>query len=174
LSLAWFARGAHPETQITFKWTMDYSFVWAETGPLSPGVLFEPGQVKAADLSTSNQISFGSQNNAFRFFGQMDGRLHGQLFIDQDNTVPVSVAAIGFGLSGSAAFAQQALPNRRTMFNPRPKFWIAFGEFEPGEVLDISQITGAQEIDFPAGIFKMKAVLNLDHSWTISAVSHES
>lgn len=35
LNLAWFANPAKPSTQNSFNWTIDYSFVWSESGLLS-------------------------------------------------------------------------------------------------------------------------------------------
>ena len=45
-----------------------------------------------------------------------------------------------------------------TVFTPRPKYYITFGEFfKRGEVLDIYQIMDKAEIRFPAGVTSMTA-----------------
>ena len=32
VSLAWFAKGAHPTQNLLFEWTIDYSIMWSEVG----------------------------------------------------------------------------------------------------------------------------------------------
>ena len=60
MSLAWFSKVVAPGTRTKFIWTIDYSFVWAETGELIPGVIFDASQRFPADLSTTNQVTFTS------------------------------------------------------------------------------------------------------------------
>jgi rhizosphere induced protein len=166
LSLAWFSKSAHPTTKVVFSWTIDYSFVWSETGTLKPGVLFIAGQTWDADLTTTNQVTFSYTGGAYTFQNQQAGAKPGNLYVKEDATIPLKQASVGIGMSGAGTFVKQAQPNLQLTFTPHPKYWIAFGDFTPGEVLDIGSITNPYEIVFPPGVTSMTAVLNQDNSWS--------
>ena len=57
--LAWFSKVCNPKTTFTFKWTIDCSFVWSETGELVPGVFFDASEVKDADPANTNMNATG-------------------------------------------------------------------------------------------------------------------
>src|SRR5690349_19347554 len=67
--LAWLCAPAWPKTTAIFSWALDYSFVWARTGSLKPGVQFETQETMPADPDdlTCNQIQFDYQKGAFAF-----------------------------------------------------------------------------------------------------------
>ncbi len=167
MSLAWFAKKCNPATKCNFNWTIDYSFVWAETGVLVPGVNFSASQTVAAGLTSNNLITFDN-NGAFLFEGQGTATPAGSLYIDQTPNIPLYTASVGIGMSGSGTFAVQAQPNINATFTPHPKYWMAFGQFTPGDVLDIQQMSNIVEIDFPANVYTMYVTFNADNSWTVS------
>src|SRR6478752_3202453 len=146
LSLAWFSKVAAPNTTITFSWSIDYSFVWAETGLLIPGVMFMAGQTLPADLSTTNSVTLSYLGGAYQFQNQSSGPNAGSLYIREDGTVPLKMASVGIGMSGSGTFAVQAQPNMNLIFTPHPKYYITFGNFSRGEVLDPTSVTNKAEI----------------------------
>lgn len=171
LSLAWFSKVAAPNTTITFQWTIDYSFVWAETGLLIPGVMFMAGQNLSADLSTSNSITLSYLGGAYQFQNQGAGPNAGSLYIREDGTVPLKMASVGIGMSGSGTFAVQAQPNYNLIFTPHPKYYITFGNFVKGVVMDTTSVTNKAEIAFPPGVTSMTAILGADNSWKVSPTS---
>lgn len=166
MSLAWFSKAAAPSTQISFDWTIDYSFIWSQTGALAPGVLFSASQVLPADLTNTNKVTFTNENGAYTFENQGPGT-PGSLTIVQDGTIPAMQAAVGIGMSGNGAFAVQAQPNFTEMFTPHPNYWITFGTFTQGEVVDVESMTNPAEITFPENIYAMTAILNSDNTWTV-------
>lgn len=167
-SLAWFTKYAHPSTKLDFRWEVDYSFVWSETGVLTPGVVFDATQEWPTDLKTNNQVTLTYDRGAYRFKDQTKGDREGLMYIGQDKSVPLRQASVGIGMSGAGTFVLQAQPNINLTFTPHPTYWIAFGEFIPGEVLDIQHITGAAQIKFPANVFSMTAILQEDNTWRIA------
>jgi rhizosphere induced protein len=167
LSLAWFSRYAPPTKKVLFQWTLDYGFVWAETGTLVPGVMFVAAQYWPADLASSNAVTLTSQGGSCTFVNQKAGPRPGTLFINEDSTIPLKKVAVGIGMSGSGTFAVQAMPNFQLAFTPQPQYWIAFGDYAQGEVLDIGAMANAAAIRFPSGVYAMTAVLNKDGSWTV-------
>jgi len=171
MSLAWFVKAAAPTTRIQFSWEIDYDFVWSETGNLVPGVVFVASQTWPANLTTTNQVTFTRSGGAYTFKDQMEGTRDGILYINEDSTIPIGQAAVGIGMSGFGTFAVQAQPNQFLNFTPSPQYWITFGNFIQGEVMDISVTTSAARIDFPPNVYSMTATLEPDNTWTIIPTS---
>ena len=170
-SLAWFAEVAAPTTTVVFDWTIDYAFTWAETGPLVPGVVYDASQTWAANLTTTNQVTLTQpttpQGPYYTFANQTQGPNGGSLYITEDSTVGSQNASVGIAMSGAGVFAVNAEPNINLIFTPHPIYWITFGMFQQGEVLDITEITNSAPISFPPGVYAMTATLNADNTWTV-------
>jgi hypothetical protein len=167
LSLAWFSKNSRPNTNVVFEWKTDYSFVWSETGRLVPGVVFQAAQNWPADPASSNAVTFTHQYGNFSFMNQTQGPQPGSLYIRQDSALPMNQAAVGIGMSGAGTFVNQARPNMNLTFTPNPQYWIAFGDYQQGQVLDTGAIDNAARIQFPAGVSSMTATLTPDNRWTI-------
>jgi hypothetical protein len=180
LSLAWFAKPAYPTTTVVFRWTIDYSFLWSETGLLRPGVYFDASQVWPADpsvLGVSSSTKAGNQiglshpsPNAYKFESTpFPGAQKGSLYVKEDNTIPLKKASVGIGMSGAGTFAVQSQPNLNLTFTPHPVYYLAAGTFSQGEVLDIGSVTNPVDIRFPAGVFSQTAILQEDNTWKVDS-----
>lgn len=168
MRLAWFAKEAHPHTNLNFNWKIDYCFVWAETGTLAPGVQFLASETTPADLSTSNKITLDYVSGAFEFTNQGQGASPGNLYINESvNIPPNNQASVGVGMSGFGTFAAQAGPNLNAIYTPHPTYFITFGTYTQGEVMDATISTVSAEIDFPPNTYSMTAILNANNTWTI-------
>lgn len=168
--LAWFSKYTFPTTTAVFTWQINFNFVWEQTGELVPGVIFSASQDPGADLSTSNEITltYDPVNLAYDFIDQGPGPRQGSLYINQTGDVPLKQASVGIGMSGAGTFVVQAQPHLQLTFTPHPRYYVAFGTFTQGEVLDIQSLTNIAEVDFPSGVYSMTAVLNADNTWTIA------
>ncbi|HUR82318.1 MAG TPA: protein rhiA [Thermoanaerobaculia bacterium] len=167
MSLAWFAEAAAPTTQVVFTWEIDYSFVWSQTGTLVPGVLFAASQTWATNPSgANNQVTF-TDEPPFTFTNQTAGPQQGTLYINQDGTIPENTAAVGIAMSGAGTFVVQAEPNILASFTPTPNYWITFGQYTQGQVMDIQEITNSAQIVFPPNVYSMTAILNANNTWTV-------
>jgi hypothetical protein len=175
-SLAWFAQRSAPSTQTIFAWEATFGFSWAETGFLTPGMTFRAAQELGADLAATNQITFGSTGGVFQLFNQRPGPQPGSLFVRQDQTVPPQRYSLGFTVDRQTAFAVPAQPNMTVVFKPDIRYWIIFGTFTQGEVLDTSsfaarvdsEFTSPAQLVFPPNVYALTAVLNADNTWTIT------
>lgn len=169
-SLAWLTKYAYPTTFVNFQWQLDYGFAWSQTGILGKGVVMSASQYWPADLSTTNQVTltYDAPNRAFTFANQTAGPQSGSLFVNQDGTIPSNVAAVGIGMAGFPTFVVQAQANVMATFTPNPQYWIAFGNYAQGQVVDISTMNNPAQIVFPPNVYSMTAVLNPDLSWTIA------
>lgn len=168
-SLAWLTSRSHPGDHHEFNWNLDYNFVWADTGELAPGVCFVADQSLSADLSTSNQITFTqTRDSCYTFCNQTKGPGSGSLFITEDSTITTKRVAVGIGMNGIGTFVIGAQPNNNLIFTPQPEFWICFGDFEQGQVLDLRYMNNAAQIKFADHIYAKTVILNADNTWTIS------
>jgi hypothetical protein len=166
-SLAWFAKYNYPQTRVNFEWTDELSFVWSDTGPLVPGIIAKASQVIPADVVQRNQITL-TYDRAFTFVDPRQGPQAGILSIMEDATLPPGMASAGIGMSGQPTFLMPANPNFIYSFSTRTQYWIAFGNYAPGEVLDVTAVGNAAQIIFPGGISAMDATLGPDGTWTIA------
>jgi rhizosphere induced protein len=168
-SLAWFAEAAQPGTNLLFQWSLDYSFVWDETGELQPGVTFDASRVLPADPSNTaqNAVIFDCPGGAY-LFEPSQGAETGNLYIKESANIPANQASVGIGMSGSGTFAVQAQPNLNLVFTPHPNYWITAGTFVPGQVLDTETVTDPAAIAFPDNVYSMTATLGSDNTWTVA------
>ena len=169
--LAWFTS---PARTATFQWTIEYDFVWAETGEFKPGVLFEPREVLLADPQSGAQVTFTKDAGVYEFKDQAPGPAPGNYLIKADGTIPAGFTAVGIGLSGSATYALQAQPNISFQFavESPPSYSITFGDYEKGQLLGSEAATNAAQIVFPVNIYTMDATLNADGTWTLKPVDN--
>jgi rhizosphere induced protein len=168
MSLAWFSQYSYPTTENAFEWDISYNFVWAQTGTLNAGVRFKAAQTWDADPKNLNTVSL-DYDRAYNFQNLCSGGTAGSLYINESGSIPMKQASVGIGMSGSGTFVKQAQPNMHLVFTPHPVYYIAFGDHQQGEVLDINQITDSAKIDFPVNTYSMTAILNADNTWTIES-----
>ncbi len=167
-TLAWFAKPVADGVDVDFTWTIDYSFVWSEQGTLKPGIQFIAQQVLSADLVERNMVDFTRKDGAFQFANQSGKGAKGSLTIDDDNTIPKNMAKIGIGMSGYGTHVINAEPNFAAVFTPHPEYWVSFGDFVQGQVLDIQSLVNAAEVQFPVNVYGMTVTLDSGNVWTIA------
>jgi hypothetical protein len=168
-SLAWFARPTAPSSRVTFTWNLDYNFVWAETGELMPGINFDASQVVDADPNGQNCINLTQDEyGATTFAGQNDDGAVGSLTIKQLSNVAPNRTSVGVGMSGSGTFALQASPNMTAVFTPHPNYWVIFGNFKTGDVMDIEDVSGSVEVTYGGALTARTAMLSIDNLINVS------
>ena len=169
--LAWFSKYVYPNTQVSFSWDpTDYDFVWAGTGKITSGVVFDASQVVPAKLTTSNQItlSYDSLNHVFFFNHQTAGQQANVFTIVEDSSLPMNAAAAGIGMAGRATFAVQATPNINVQFSPtNATYWVTFGTIQQGEFFTAATSLAPVQVQFPVNVNSMTVTLNADNTWTV-------
>ena len=162
-ALAWFARAAHPGTEVTFTWSTYYSFTWSETGVIKPGINFNGSQIIPADPDKLNCIELAVDNLGASYFKPPTASGQpGMLTIQQLSSVVPNRTSIGIGMSGSPMAATQAAPGATTVFVPTSNYWVMFGNYQTGDVIDVKEITGAVEVTYPDGLTSRTATLGPD------------
>jgi hypothetical protein len=156
---------------VKFTWDLDFSFAWAESGQLVPGVHFDAGEIEKADPSDENQNKayFDRQNDAYLFGdpAQATAPSAGALAITASERIPNGLASVGVGINGKAAMAVNATPNYQFTFIPKIQYWLAFGNFKEGVVLDLnSMVRNICEIKFPPDVYGLQVTLQEDNTWS--------
>ncbi len=164
-SLAWFSKHCYSHTSLTFEWVVEYCAHWAETGILKPGISFRAAQMVEADPSDQKNNSFGLTllNGAYMFTSTTKQADAGTIGIFPDNNIPNLQASIGIGMNGEPAFATQALMNDNFIFEPKVRYYLVFGNYEQGMVMDLTASTDAFEIIFPKNVFQREIELGDDN-----------
>jgi rhizosphere induced protein len=157
-TLAWLTKKCHMGTWVEFDWTLDFNFVWGQSGTLSVGANYMAGQVIPADLTINNQVTL-SYDGGFSFSDESQGPEPGSLFIKEDNSVPgpgsPDQGNVGIGMSGVGTFVVPTLPtgNGGVQFEVSPQYWVAFGSYEQGTVITEDILTFPVGLDFSPGQF---------------------
>jgi len=165
-SLAWFTKYVHPDTDGSFSWKEDYNFVWRETKQLASGITSVTMQCPPADLAGNNGITL-TYDGAYNFIDPVNAMPDPSLTIKMDQTIPMGQVAVGIGMSGSGTFLVAGQPNLNLVFTPKPEYWIAFGNYEQGQALNLQEVNSPAQIIFPEGITEMNATLNPDYTWSV-------
>ncbi|MFI0796280.1 hypothetical protein ACH4OY_26880 [Micromonospora rubida] len=169
-SLAWLSKMCHAGTSVTFSWTVDYNFVWGQTGTLKPGVNYDAGQIIPADLDTANTVPLSYIDGGFKFGAPTSGAASGSLIINQDDTVPgpdsSDQGSVGIGMSGAGTFVVATKPDTGVQFEITPTYWLAFGSYTAGTVVSEDILTKPYQLQFPDGA--TKAIATFDgKNWTV-------
>jgi hypothetical protein len=168
VTLAWLAKAANPTTTLKFDWSLDYSFIWSNTTNLQPGTQVATSQNWPCDTTTSNRICLDKLNNAYTFDNQTQGDYRGNLYIDQGQTVQSNKISVGIGMSGNGTFLVPSQPNMQLCFTPKPTYWLVFGSFVEGEVVDVAQVTeNAFKLDYK-GVTDMSVTLGANNIFTLN------
>jgi rhizosphere induced protein len=169
VSLAWFSKKSNSKARISFTWTEDYSFQWAQTGVIQEGIVYRAIQNTPADLTKMNQITFDKNDYGYLYTKQITNDYSGELTILTSTSIPNHDASVVIGMSGNGAFAKQATPNSTFIFEPNPQYFITFGVYQEGVVVDTSvQYGEPHKLTFPPDVYVLTATLNQDNTWIVS------
>lgn len=170
-SLAWFCSPftIMPGNQITFQWTIDYTFVWGATGQLIPGVTFHASGQEPANLVNANTTTFSNAPGP-HLSVPAAGQPQGSLVITDASDVPNNVYSVGIGMGSAGTFVTSAGSNLTHTFTPTPTYWIAAGtNVQIGTVLNIATITQNLQVTFPVNVYSVTCTLGPNNIWTQSA-----
>jgi hypothetical protein len=171
-TLAWLVKPAFPNTRVSFKWHEEYNFAWSETGKLGSGILSEASQtwVPADPTSTlRNSVRLTCVGGVYKFVPARAPSEEGSLLLEQDETIPMRQVTIGIGMQGQSVLALPAQPNMNLVFKPNPVYVLSFGWHNPGEVLQLRELTNPSlNLTFPANVYSRTVTLSEDNRWVQS------
>lgn len=173
VSLAWLSKVCQPNTMVTYYWTLNFNFVWGQNGTLRPGVNYSAGEVIPADLTDNNMVTLSYPSGGFLFGPTSAGPKSGSLFINVANDVPgygnPDQGSVGIGMHGSGTFVLPTTPTGGGgfEFTVHPQYWVAFGNFVQGDVVDESVLLVPTPVTFPAGSFHADCSFDGTH-WKVT------
>jgi rhizosphere induced protein len=152
-ALAWWTKPCHMNTNADLKWNITYNFVWGENGKLDPGAFYDAGEVVTANPTDKNTITLAYPGGGFEFQDWRKQGESGTLYIHEANDVPSGKGCVGIGMQGAGTFV---FPTHSTgtgyiNFNPHPNYWIAFGSFQAGRVVDKGSFYFPKQLTFEHG-----------------------
>jgi hypothetical protein len=152
-SLAWWSKPCHTGTNADLKWNIAYNFVWGENGKLDPGTDYDAGQVVPADPMGNNTITLAYPGGGFKFKDPQQQGDQGVLYIHEADDVPAGKGCVGIGMQGvgTIVFPTHASGGGYVDFVPHPSYWIAFGSFEAGKVVDTGSFYFPTQLTFEHG-----------------------
>jgi len=165
-TLAWYVLGCNPTCYANFTWTVDYSLQWSESGTLADGVQFITGGDVDADPEIGDRYNFGISGPAYTFGKKAAAGSLATIGVNTDDTVQNSECSIAIAVAGKAVAAVQAGPNQAITFTPLPTYWVSFGNFTEGAVVDIASMCNAQELDYGGlGVYTLSYTLDARNKW---------
>jgi hypothetical protein len=167
-SLAWLSKTASPTTRLVFQWALEYDFVWTCATGNKPGARVTACQSWPANTETNNKVLLDKINGAYSFSKQPVSESSGSLIIEQGKNVLPQEVSVGIGMDGKGTFVLPSQPNMQVMMTPKPAYWLCFGSFEQGQVIDISRVSQrALKLDF-IGQTQMSVSFGIDNCWAVN------
>ncbi|MCW6088596.1 protein rhiA [Clostridium sporogenes] len=167
-SLAWLTKSIHPMTTVKFTWSTDYIFIWIKTDKLHSKTIIQSSEIMNTDLNKNNMVELSYEDNAYMFKNlQTNLDKADELYIVENESIPLNDAFVGIGMSGVGTFVKQAQPNRNLSFKPNPQYWITFGRYSQGEVLDTNRINNKVLLGFKPNLYSLTVTLKEDNQWEI-------
>ena len=167
LSIAWFAKFSNPSptSKVKFSWGVDWGFSWGDTGKLQAGVQYDASETYEPQGPSDNLITL-DYNGAYFFGTPSAGADPNRFYMQESKNIPVgSSASVGMTMSGNTVYAVQARPNQNLTFSPHPTYYLAYGSYEEGKVIDVSTINNPLQLVYATGVYSLTTTLNADNTW---------
>ena len=166
--VVWLSAPLYPGMRRNFAWSNnDYSFVWAETGGLIPGITFNPSQMTPASIGDQITFSVNGSGGYAQFTNPTPSPSPNLTITDGGNISPGHYA-VGVGLSGSPVYVVQAQPNMAYPFAPPSnRIYLFAGNCQTGEVLNTQTISNAVLITY-SGQTQATATLQMNGMWNVT------
>lgn len=180
VSLAWFVQEIDETNQYTFRWSLEWAFVWSAQGTdAAAGVAWEATGRRAADpdSTTDSAMAFAYDGDfTFRTAEPPQGQQPdgATLWILDDPGIPLPSAkpsSVGVALEGRPVCVLEAGPNLKQTFTLHPTYYIDAGNYRPGQMVDGSDLTAFQRLEYAGGATALTATLNADNTWTVAPTS---
>jgi hypothetical protein len=177
VNVAWFAQEIDPTNQYTFRWSLEWAFVWSASGTdLNAGVTWQATGSRAAnpDSASTSAVSFEYDGGDFSFRAteppqgqQPDGSTLWILDAPSVPTPSIEPSSVGVALEGRPVCVLEAGPNLRQTFTLHPTYYIDAGNYLAGQMVDGADLTAFQKLEYADGATALTATLNPDNTWTV-------
>ncbi|HLP54705.1 MAG TPA: hypothetical protein VK151_06740 [Fluviicola sp.] len=166
-SLAWLSKALPANSNEVLEWSTNYGFVAGESGPLQPGARFRTSEITNCDPSSQNKVEASFSRGRCSLSAARPGGQPGQLTLVTNSFNPFETEyAAGIAMSNAPVIVTHVQPNMNYVYSPDMEYWIAYGNYENGQVLS-TNVPNAARIEFPKGKNAMNVVLNPNGQFTI-------
>ena len=154
---------------ITFKWSLNDSFWWFNTGNLQEQVIPKSGGSVSASLTSSNSTTFNTDNNTPQFSTPVSGTPSNEFLIMGGDNIPNFTFSTGIGMSDFATYIKQTYANTSQEFGSNTTFWVAATTSQKlvTETLNQTNISNTEIFSFPLNTYSLTASFGEDNLWTI-------
>ena len=170
MTVAWLVQPCAPGNTVVFNWSIAYSVMWSQTGNLAPGASFVTYGSANVDPSQGDIQKFGLLGPAYSFLGPYASKGNpGTVGIACDGTVQNNQVSLALGMANKPVFACAAQPNINITFTPKPKYYLAFGQFQQGQIVDVATMSNSIELNYQAkGTYSFTAAIDAFNTWSLS------
>jgi hypothetical protein len=174
-TLAWATYPANPNGDVEFDWLMNYSFSWCKTGVLTNGVIYKASAHLSTDPGNAQTNRAYLDKNDYGYNLINDSKANapypGGMAITTSGLIVNNDVSIGIGIDGNPVLAVLATPNYTFTFFPDLKYWVAFGDYKKGQVLDLNSMSTVQELNFVDNVYALDITLSSSNTWTVKTLT---
>jgi hypothetical protein len=175
--IAWQTKRLNKGNKITFKWTLDYSFMFSTQGAQAGAIWNENGSIDVSDTSkTHNSVLLDYDGDyLFRYNTGAHAVRDGYLYLDTTAQVPKYTQEAGPSVALAIAVGDKGTPtpavagnsgvNLDHAFDVHPTYYIQAGQIEQGQMADMTTTTALQQVVFEPGVYQAFWTLTEDNTW---------
>ena len=149
-AVAWQALSVAPASRAIFHWSTDYSVALGQSGNVAVGSHFVPRTTLRVDLVAGVQVTVNPSAGTLQITEQ-GGVEAGALNVSvlQDSTVDRSAVAVR--IDGKPSLVVSTPPGVRWTYRPSSTYYVAFGHFMEGMILNTSLIPQSIAVQLEEG-----------------------
>ncbi|GAA1964401.1 hypothetical protein [Catenulispora subtropica] len=175
--MAWQVKRLNKGNKVTFKWTLDYWFMFSAQGAQAGAIWEENGSIDVSDTSKAqNSVLLDYDGDyLFRYNPGAHPVRDGYVYLDTSAQVPkytpengpsVALAiATGDGTPSPAVAGNSGI-NLDHEFKIHPTYYIQAGQVELGQMADLTTTTALQKVVFEPGVYQAFWTLTEENTWT--------
>lgn len=169
--LAWMAAPCPPGNTMVFQWVLKYSILFSNTSNLSPGAQFTSIGGVDVDPVQGDVYTLSADGATYSFKGHSTAikGTPGTVGAQTDCSVKNNQVSLALGIIGIPVFACDTQTNSVVAFTPKPKYYLAFGQYQQGTVLNEASMSHSIELNFEAmKTYSFTADIDASHNWNLS------
>lgn len=169
--LAWVVQPCAYGEQIKFTWTTSYQYQWGVLEEFENGARFDPSSNFPCELDEleENSIQLVSVGNTYQFQRNHHSNIGGNLPIRKGKDIDKSIA-VGIAMDGKSVFATQGNSSVSSLIVPQPDYYVTFGNFKEGQVIDRQAAIDPLKIEF-TGSNHLEITLDEGFQWHVKTLA---
>ena len=169
-TIAWLVQPCVAGESVKISWTVAYTVLWSNTGNLTHGTHVPTHGSVNVNPFEGDIETFGKNAQGYSFLGLFPSRSNPcSVGIKTDNTVVTGQVSVGLGIDGHPVLMCPAQPNLNITFTPRPKYYLAFGQYTQSSIVDVNKMSSYIELDYASSdTFSFTATIDASNQWRLT------